>query len=636
MSDPGSRLFNLAELKQNGFKAGNLLAVDPNLHDKFMTHLSRTVRRDEITKNIIFLTGVSAYTKNPTNVFMRGPSSIGKSYNTIQVLKYFPIEDVWMLGGLSPTALVHDKGVLFDRNGNEIDFYTDKPSKQKVKEQLLEFYRDIKDKKVDKAMVDAAFEEARKEWTERLRDARYIVDLRGKILVFLEPPHIETYNKLRPILSHDKEEISYKFTDKEAQGKLRTAHVVIKGWPATIFCSTEERYIEDLATRGFTITPEMGPEKYQAGIQVVGEKKALPWKFHQDFDFMLLQGYFAWLKTTLQSLNVVVPYARELAQCYPHTYPRSMRDYDHFTALIEINALFHYAQRPILVVERERPVASDKEEGETVTETEDTVLATMADLEYVLGLWKKAEETTVTGLPGHILEFFYAAAEPLAKEIESFGYQELTRKYNEVSEQKKSSWAIRKWVKLLSDIGWLDTEPDPTDKRKNIVKVIKKAENACDSWTQIFLDSFTLESFKTWLEDAKKILEKNSVLLKENLLANEPTSLEDIHEKFYLHKKDFVSNIFSGPSKPETESKSETLDGNISFQQSQTISETLTVQETLIALKSTWQKGPYSEFDGLIMKTRGCSREEAERLREKWLDEGLIGYDPEGWLVWTK
>lgn len=66
------------------------------------------------------------------------------------------------------------------------------------------------------------------------------------------------------------------------------------------------------------------------------------------------------------------------------------------------------------------------------------------------------------------------------------------------------------------------------------------------------------------------------------------------------------------------------------------ISKTLTIQEMLVLLRSTWQKGAYTELDDLIVKTKGCSREEAEHLREKWLDEGLIGYDPEGWLIWAR
>jgi len=95
-------LFDLAKLKDlGGFKAGCLLAVDPQLYDKFMLHLSRFVKRDEEAKNMVFLTALSAYTPEPINLFLRGESSIGKTYNVIETLKYFPEDDVWLLGGLS-------------------------------------------------------------------------------------------------------------------------------------------------------------------------------------------------------------------------------------------------------------------------------------------------------------------------------------------------------------------------------------------------------------------------------------------------------------------------------------------------------------------------------------------------------
>jgi len=208
-----SSLFDLKELKdRKGLLAGDLLAVDPKLYAKFLRYIARTVRRDVITKNMVFLTGLSAYTKEPINLFLRGESSIGKSYNVREVLRLFPKGDVWFLGGLSPTALVHEKGVLVDKHGDPI-LPSDKPDKNASKEE-------------------------KEAWRERLRDSKYIVDLQGKILVFLEAPHIQTYNMLRPILSHDTWEISYKFTDRSGKGKLQTMHVVIRGWPATIFCST--------------------------------------------------------------------------------------------------------------------------------------------------------------------------------------------------------------------------------------------------------------------------------------------------------------------------------------------------------------------------------------------------------------
>jgi len=611
-----SSLFDLAKLKKKGFQAGSLIAMDPDLLSKFMKHLSIKggVRRDEISKSMVLLTGVSKDTRNPINLFMRGPPSIGKTYVTMQTLKYFPREDLWKLGGLSPKALIHGYGILVDEKDEEIDF-REKPGKE-------------------------ASEEEKRGWKERLERSRYVIDLQGKILVFLEAPHIETYNMLRPILSHDAWEISYRFTDKTKAGGLRTSHVVIRGWPACIFCTTEEKYVEDLATRGFTITPEMGPEKYQAGIEVIGEKKAHPRKFHEDHDFILLQGCFRWLKNQLPSLNVAIPYAEELAKYYPPTHARSMRDYDHFTALLEISALFHHAQRPVEVVEREEPIVETRREGgkpngkvvmrEGTRRVEEiTVLAIMRDLEYVLKLWQQAEETTVTGLPGHILEFYHKAVEPLAEQTSLFSYEDLTQRYNEVSESKKSSDTIRKWIQYLCDVGWLTKESDPVDKRRVLVKVIKKAENSGYSRIRTFPASYKLEDLKKWWDEEKKISENNRVLLKENLLGGE-ASLESIYETH------FRSDIFLEPSKAEeqpTEEKGAEISG---FRESPIISR-LSDGELITLLKARFGQKPFlqDELESEIMKHGPRSKEEAEALRERLLDEGSMFYTPEGLLKWV-
>lgn len=210
-----SVLFDLVELKQlGGFKAGDLLAVDPQLFPKFMRHLSKTVKRDETTKKLAFLTGLSAYTPEPINLFLRGEGSIGKTYNVVESLKYFPKEDVWLLGGLSRTALVHSYGVLVDKNGDLI-LPSQKPDKK-------------------------ASEDEKEAWRNRLRDSYYLVDLTSKILVFLDAPNFDTFMALRPILSHDAHEISYRFTDKTSKGQLQTQHVVIRGWPSTIFAAQQK------------------------------------------------------------------------------------------------------------------------------------------------------------------------------------------------------------------------------------------------------------------------------------------------------------------------------------------------------------------------------------------------------------
>lgn len=82
----------------------------------------------------MFLAGLSACSRNSINVFLKGPSSIGKTYVTMEALKYFPQSDIWMLGGLSPTALVHDYGVFFDPiMGEEVDF-DKRPNKRDFKD----------------------------------------------------------------------------------------------------------------------------------------------------------------------------------------------------------------------------------------------------------------------------------------------------------------------------------------------------------------------------------------------------------------------------------------------------------------------------------------------------------------------
>jgi len=83
--------------------------------------MKRTVKHDAKIQNIIFKGCLSAYSNNPLNVGLRGTSSIGKTYLTTESIKYFPEEDVWLLGCLSKKALIHSYGVLTDENGNEIN-----------------------------------------------------------------------------------------------------------------------------------------------------------------------------------------------------------------------------------------------------------------------------------------------------------------------------------------------------------------------------------------------------------------------------------------------------------------------------------------------------------------------------------
>ena len=533
-----SSLFNLAELKsQGGFKAGDLLAVDPKLYSKFLRHLSRTVRRDVTAKNMIFLTALSAYTLEPINLFLRGESSIGKSYNVVQALKYFPKDDVWLLGGLSPTALVHQHGILVDKNGDLI-LPSQKPGKE-------------------------ASAEEKEAWMQKMRDSRYLVELSGKILVFLEAPHYETFNMLRPILSHDAFEISYRFTDKSGRGQLQTQHVVIQGWPATIFCSTQEKYVQDLATRGFTITPEMSTRKYEAANILTGKKSAYPWMFQQDFDFMLLEGYMHFLKNHLENIKPVDPYATKFAQAFPCRSPRSMRDFKHLTNLLKVSALFHFAQRP-LVIRKIKP--ENAGEDPTAKETEERyIMVTKHDYDFILALWSNIQETTETSAPGHIIKFYHEAVEEAAKEKQEFTIEDLTEKWNSKQEEKKSSDAIRRWAAFLCSIGYLTSKPDPTDKRRQLYKTIQDNQKTRNYTQTRFSSIFTLETLKAWLKEANQIFAHNSLSLRENSISECEISVEELYRRHFLSETAPRANISLSANEASSAENAQRIDEKADF-----------------------------------------------------------------------
>ena len=531
-------LFNFDELKSlGGLRARDVLAVDPNLYCKFLRHLSRTVRRDVVTKNMVFLTALSAYTPEPINLFLRGESSIGKSYNVVQALKYFPKDDVWLLGGLSPTALIHQHGTLIDKNGDLI-LPSSKPDK------------------------DATPEE-KEAWIQKMRDSRYLVALNGKILVFLEAPHFETFNMLRPILSHDAHQISYRFTDKSGKGQLQTQHVIIQGWPATIFCSTQEKYVQDLATRGFTITPEMTQKKYAAANILTGKKSAYPWMFQQDFDYMLLEGYIHFLKNQLSEIKAVDPYAVKFAQAFPSRSPRSMRDFKHLTNLIKVSALFHFAQRPLVIrkikpeTEAEDPAANQKKEIE-----ERYIMVTRRDYDFVIALWNNIQETTETSAPGHIIKFYHEAVEEVAKEKQEFTIEDLTEKWNSESEDKKSSDAIRRWATFLCSIGYLTSRPDPNDKRRQLFKIIHANQKSRNCTNLQFSSIFTLETLKAWLKEAEQIFAHNSLSLRESIISEREISIEELYTRHFLSETSPRANISLSTSEASLNEKSPKIDEN--------------------------------------------------------------------------
>jgi hypothetical protein len=453
-----------------------------------------------------------------------------------------------------------------------------------------------------------------------------LVDLQGKILVFLEAPNIETFNKLRPVLSHDVWEISYKFTDT-SQRALRTTHVILRGWPATIFCSTSESFVQDLATRSFTFTPETTEAKFRDANKLTGSKAAFPWKFEKDLDAVLLEGYITYFKSHMKELQVVVPYAETFGSMFPAKFPRSMRDFKHVLSLIEVSASFYLAQRPVLV----RKLRFETEGKEGFREEEHRyVMAVKEDYDNTMTLWKEVRETTETSAGSHHLKFFHEVVEPEAKSHldNMFTVKDLTDAWNAKFSDRKSSDIIRNYVDFLCLIGYMSKEPDPSDKRQNLLKVIQeKTGKYTENELSVF---FTLDSFKAWLNEARTITEENQILIRENLLVDAEATPEAIYNRYFLVSNQNSSVIDSSPNESSTvESAQKKTDNQKIVQYPKVISAYQTLRESFP------KPFPQQEALDLISKVCVADQTEAEQIFEALVKEGKVAMTPEGFWGFT-
>lgn len=410
------------------------LVNDSNAYERVYDWVSQKVRYDDKVKRMVFNTAVSAWSSNPLNLFLKGPSSSGKTYCVMNIVRLFPKKHVWLLGGLSPTAIAHDYGELMDADGNPIT------------ESMLESME-------------------REERRRILREAYIRVDLTRKILVFLEPPPLETYMRLRPILSHDAEEVSYKFTEKTGKaGTLRTTHVKIRGFPATIHCVSNIKYIEDLATRSITVTPEESREKFRAAHRVTALKTYAPENPERKREAETIRE---WVRHILEnSYPIYNPFSTLLAEVFPISMRRDMRDFEKFLTLIEANAILHRFHRPLFKA------------GNVSFQS-----VIRKDVEDTVSLWSNILETTRYGISEGSIILYDKVLHPLMeKGVSELTYDIITAKYKEVFQEALPKSTLATYVSELESVGWVEVHSHPADKRKRVVYPIKEEREEVKSW----------------------------------------------------------------------------------------------------------------------------------------------------------
>ena len=315
-------------------------------------YLNTQIKEDPTLVKQLVRTYLSTYTNNPINLAILAPSSDGKTHAVVETSKIFPKKDIMMIGRLSPTALIHQNGFLIDENGNNID------------EQIEDLYQRIADAKTansNKKLNKELEKELAKELKDILKNARKCVDLSNKILLFLDNPNPQTYEMLKPIMSHDAREIEYNTT--KGDGSLNVKKSVIRGWPVFIFCSAKNEdkneVWEEIKTRVFMTSPNSDVKKYQEANKFTTLKFSRPtWakELYQDEKEKetaktLIQKFKERLTELCKDGNnpVINSFDQLIAEKFPHSQGVSMRHLTRLMSFINLETLLNAEYNPGLL-----------------------------------------------------------------------------------------------------------------------------------------------------------------------------------------------------------------------------------------------------------------------------------------------
>ncbi len=360
-----NQIINIQELQ--------LKIKDSDPLDYIQKIIKKTVKCDDILIKQILYTGLSTYSQSdPINLGIIAPTSEGKTYPVEECIKLFPKQDVYKIGSMSTKVLIRQKGIILDKDN--------KPLKPILKELQRKMNTLKKEQKEEKTTI----EEQIKELTE---DSKTLIDLNGKILVFLEPPQKELWNVLKPILSHDSSEIEFPYVDRNDKNGIHTKKVVVRGWPACIFCSAKDEskweMWPEIKSRFLITSPNMIPEKYKESVNLIAQIKGLPMLIQKqiilsDEEIELAKECILYLKQRISELNssVWIPFAKSLERELPSNKGTDVRFAKRIFSLLILLAILRSDKRKTLIIENEQSViveVDDLKEALEITQNFDGI-----------------------------------------------------------------------------------------------------------------------------------------------------------------------------------------------------------------------------------------------------------------------
>lgn len=366
--------------------------------------LSISIKRDKVNKLITFCAMLLAQTnRDQLNVGFQAESSVGKSYIPLELASYFPRDEIMKVASASPTSFYH-KGT----------------------------------------------------WDEEKK--AQVCDLENKSLIFLDQPHFQLLERLRPVLSHDDKELQYYITDKNKSGAIRTKNIIIRGYPSVFFCTAKTDPDEQEKTRLILLSPSIDQEKLRESLELAALRNGNPEEYRKLIE---QDPKRRWLMDRIYSLRqggtreIIIPdCGRAVYELFikehEHLKPRHQRDFPRIFGFIKAHALLN-------CYNRERNGRAG------------TIIANERDIEAGFDLYKEIEESNELGLSPYIYRIYKEVIEPELSSEKGLSRKEIRSKYLSVFHKSLSPKLEESLISQIEAAGLIQQEPDPEDKRKMLV-----------------------------------------------------------------------------------------------------------------------------------------------------------------------
>lgn len=335
--------------------------------------IKEAVNEEDLVKLIVY-TCLSAKSNKPMNLAINAPAGEGKTHAIIKTIELFPSKDVICIAGMTPKALFHRPGqvVIKDETGKYISL---DEQIEKIDSQIKDFESEIlsTNDNTIKQTRQHQIKELQQEIKDLPKQSRKLIDLTGLTIVFLDTPPVELFAAIMSLLSHDRNEAEYNFTD--SNNGIKTKTNVLRGFPAIIFTAAIDysyfkRYAE-IQRRFIVVNPKMTREKYSNAVKQISIKKSIP-KFLYEKEVVSdaeknkaremiinIQQEICELCNGPDKLShneIFNPFYEAISDCVPHMEAADMNAADRFFDFISLSTFVNYRRRPRIKFIKERDI----------------------------------------------------------------------------------------------------------------------------------------------------------------------------------------------------------------------------------------------------------------------------------------